>query len=290
MNSLSITVKGKLTKTGIVLRVLKRDYAIIYPQSVWNKIPMQLKEVLKDNLIYGNTHYLPLMLDAHETIHYDINFPIFESFIYRNELHDVIICEKSDNKAPLSYLKKYYNLEFIFKNHISAMPAYEKIPIGKKPKAILPFTFGKESLLTYALCLELGIEPILVYSQEPAHPYEENYKKDLLKKFEKKFKIKTYFIENQPGLFRYGKAFDLKTFTDLGWGTQTTLLALLTYPLAYLHGAQYILFGSEYIVAANALRILSCLQPLLQTLIPLFPFLQGFLFLLPFFISLFKSI
>ena len=32
----------------------------------------------------------------------------------------------------------------------------------------------------------------------------------------------------------------------MGWGTQTTLLALLTYPLAYLHGAQYILFGSEY--------------------------------------------
>ncbi|MFA6322856.1 MAG: hypothetical protein WCX71_05315 [Candidatus Buchananbacteria bacterium] len=242
-----LSINAQITSSGIKIMVDKKSYQIIYPKKIWAKTPPSTKQILTQNLSYGWTHFLPLILDRDKIV-YHHPLPLFESFLFKNQLYDLVYVEQLENKKPLSYLKKFYNQNVEFDDLNSATIKTEEIPKFKKTKdvAIIPFTFGKESLTTFALCLELGIEPVLVYCQEPGHPFEEKFKRKKLKELEKTFKIKTYFIKNEPGLFRYGLAFNYHLGTEIGWGAQTTLLALMSVPFAFAHQAKYILFGTEH--------------------------------------------
>lgn len=242
----TLFVRGTLVSNGIQITVEKKDFVIEYPSEIWAQMPAAAKEVLLDNLTFGNTHFLPLTL-GYSRIQYNTRFPVAESFLFRNQLLDMTKSEEWDNAPLLSYLKQFYNLEFDFALGSPVLPPAPQKPKTKQPVAIIPFSFGKESLATFALCRELGIKPVLVYSQEPSMAFEEVYKKEMLKKFSKEFGVDVYFAKNGPGLFRYDAAFKKKCGTEVGWGSQTTLLALQMLPFVYAYGAQYILFGSEYL-------------------------------------------
>ncbi len=243
-----LSVNGRLTKNGIAITVKNRDFLVEYPIEIWKKVPAEAKQMLLDNLTFGDTHFLPLTL-GYDRIKYNTQFPLVESFLFRNQMMDMTKSEEWDDAPLLSYLKQFYNLEFDFKPGTPAFPKeFPKSKIKKKqPIAVVPFSFGKESLTTVAMCLELGIKPILVYSQEPSMAYEETYKRKKLEEFGKKFKVDTYFVKNGPGLFRYDAAFSKKRGTEVGWGSQTTLIALQVLPFVYAYNADYIFFGSEYL-------------------------------------------
>jgi hypothetical protein len=243
-----LKVNGALIADGIKIKVRNRSFTIKFPKKIWDQTPKGLKIVLKDNLVFANTHLLPLILDT-TAIEYSTNYPLLESFFFRNQLYDLLFCESVDQVPRLSYLKQFYNLEYSFANNQSSLPSsndFFKPGSEKKPVAILPFTSGKESLVTLGLCLELGIKPVLVFVQEPIQTYEEEPKKKILKWLKNRYHLDTYFVVNEPGLFREDRAFNLKPGTELGWGTQTTILALLMLPFVYASKARYLLFGNEF--------------------------------------------
>ena len=243
----TLFVDAKTFNSGINIRLLNHNYKITYPKKIWANLPNNFKKTFLDNLAYASTNFLPLMLKKNK-ISYNTNPPILENLLYKNVLLDLLNCERGDQKPHLAYLKNFYNLEFIFASQESSLLKnidWQKIKTDEK-KVVVPFTFGKESLATVALCQEIGLEPILVYCQEPSQPYEEKYKLKALKKFSQEFNLTYYFLKNEPGAFRYGKAFNFKKPTEIGWGTQTTNLALMMLPFARYHQAKYILFGNEY--------------------------------------------
>lgn len=243
----SIRIKTAKLKNGFAIAVFGKKYKVEYPEAIWQSVPDSIRKVLLENITYASTHFLPLMLNSKKVVYDDIAQPILETFFFKNQLYDLLDCERSDNRPHLSLLKKFYNLDYEFESGESSWPDNNiSFRQSKKDIVILPFTFGKESLLTFALCREIGIKPILVYCQEPAHPYEEKYKLKKLKEFGREFGVITHFIKNEPGLFRYGKAFGIKKITEIGWGTQTTNLSLLMIPFVYYYQAKYILFGNEY--------------------------------------------
>lgn len=246
-NNKIIDVSTRLLANGLVIKILGKDYAIRYPPHLWQAINPELKQIISDNIAYASTNFLPLILNK-KAINYSFPLPVMETFFYKNQLFDLLDCEISDHRPHLSLLKKFYNLDFNFSSAHSAWLNPCVIPPFKQaaPTAIIPFTFGKESLLTFAVCRELGIRPILIYCQEPAHPHEQRYKLKKLKEFSQKFKVQVHYIKNEPGLFRYGLAFGQKKATEIGWGGQTTLLTLLALPFVYYYQAALILFGNEY--------------------------------------------
>lgn len=188
------------------------------------------------------------------SLRYDFPQPVLESFFFQNHLYDLLSCEAADGVPHLKYLRNFYNLSYEFKARApTALPPVKARP--GRAAAVLPFSFGKESLVTLGLCLELGIKPVLVYCQEPAHPFEEAYKRRKLRELKRKFGVEAYYLGFEPGLFRYGKAFGLRNSTELGWGSQTTLLSLLCLPFALAYGAPYILMGSEQL--NNEVRVQS---------------------------------
>ncbi|MBU4600464.1 hypothetical protein L6307_02035 [Candidatus Parcubacteria bacterium] len=250
MKKSHLKVRTREDKNGItiILDIISdQKFSIEYPKNIWQKTPSSIRQCLLENLSYANTHFLPLILKT-GGVSYETALPFLESFFFRNQLYDLHYCEKADGAESLSYLKHFYNLEFQFASIQSALPNNAEISEFdiKKKKAIIPFSFGKESLLVVGICMELGIEPILVYCQEPSQRYEEKFKRKRLKELSEDLGITTYFLKNDPGLFRHAAAFGEWNNTEIGWGTQTTILNLLMIPFAFAHEAAFIFFGNEF--------------------------------------------
>jgi hypothetical protein len=207
-----------------------------------------VREALRENLVFANTHFLPVILPS-DKVSYDSPLPCFESQLFRNQIGDLLSCEQADDAEHLSYMQRLYNSEFEFGKGPSTLPR-SKPALSSGETAVIPFTFGKESLLTFALALELGIKPVLFYCQEPSQPFEERYKLKMLEEIRKRFDVPVYFVKNGPGLLRYGKGLSgvraARKGSEVGWGAQTTILGMLAVPIVFETGARYILFGSEY--------------------------------------------
>jgi len=243
----TLKVESQITNTGVSLKINHKDYAISYPEEVWKHTNQNLKLFFQQHITLADTHFLPLMLN-YSLINYDIPVPFFEPFLFKNQLYDMLYCESVDNAKHLEYLRKFYNLQYQYKSDTSQLPYNIDAKNFKQHKeiAVIPFSFGKESVATLGICLELGIEPILIYVQEPSQPYEEKVKRQLLTDLAKEFNIKTHYLKHEPGLFRYGKAFNLIKQSELGWGTEATTFLLLMLPFIFYYGASLVLFGNEY--------------------------------------------
>lgn len=242
-----LTVSAEITDDGIAIIVDGKKYRIRYPKHIWDKTSSVIKKFLKDNLVFGNTIYLGPMLSKTK-IEYETRQPLFETELLTQNIYDMRDCEVTDGVPALTYLSLLYNTEYDFADGSSILPRPSPKPSKTRDEnmAIIPFSFGKESLLTYAICKELGIVPILVMSQEPTQTYEESYKKVQFQEFLNKYNEQGYYIVNEPGLFRHGKAFNTRVGTELGWGGQTMLLSLMSVPMIFFHNANYILYGSEH--------------------------------------------
>lgn len=242
----AIQVGARPTACGFAVQVDEREFPIEFPKPVWAGTPAALRQALVEHLTFASTHFLPLMLGK-SAIRYEVPLPAFESVLVQNQFYEMTMVEQLDGVEPATYLRALHNLHVEYPRAEGSLPGPADWPQpSDREKAIVPFTFGKESLATVALCLELGIEPTLVYCQEPAHPYEEEYKRARLEAFGERFGVRTHVVTYAPGLFRYGTAFSRTTPTELGWGTQTTQLALLSLPFAVSYGAGLILLGNEY--------------------------------------------
>ncbi|MBI2990320.1 MAG: hypothetical protein HYY51_04015 [Candidatus Magasanikbacteria bacterium] len=242
-----LCIGGRMLANGYDIEVEGRRFDVQFPSKIWTKTPLSVRKALTDNLIYVQSHFLPLIL-GYDSVQYKTAFPFLEPFFFRNQIYDLPDCEINDAMEAGSYIKHFFNLDLSFEDNHSRFPDKKDLlkSASRPDVAIVPFSFGKESLATAALCKELGIEPVLVYCQEPSQPYEQESKLKRLKKMSKEMGIDSYFIVNGPGLFRYDVAFGKKPGTEIGWGAQMTILSLLMLPFVYYYKARYILYGSEY--------------------------------------------
>jgi len=240
-NLKSLNIDAKVTKGGLTVIVNGKEFSITYPREIWQKYPAKAKEALKDNAAYSSTIFLPQMFDLTK-IYYQTARPLSETFLFKNGIYDMPCCAIADEKSSLGYVKKFFNTQYIFADN-KIKTARNNFHKKTMPAAIIPFSFGKESLLSAALCREIGIKPILVNFIEPANEFEYFHKKKLIKKFEAETGLKVYTIEYGPGILRYGKYWNLET--ELGWGLQTTEYSMLSVPLADYFKTDYIILGNE---------------------------------------------
>src|SRR3989344_8535727 len=239
---MKLHVKANLTSRGIDVFVNKDKFPIIYPKEIWDRYPLIHKQILLDNIAYSSTLFVPQILDQ-KIVTYETNRPLSESFLYKNGMTDMPICAAVDGVSSVGYIRRFFNTQYLFeKNNIRTLPQLNfKEP--RQTKAVIPFSFGKESLLTAALCIELGITPILVNFVEPSLTHDQLHKKALSQQFEKEFGIKVYTIHNGPGIFRYGHFWKINT--ELGWGLHTTDYAMMTLPFLHYFDASMIMLGNE---------------------------------------------
>ena len=175
----TLKVDMGLTPTGMIVKINEDHFPIVYEKNIWNKYPISKKKILMDNIAYSSTIFLPQMLEL-KSIFYNTSRPLSETFLYKNGIYDMPICAETDKKSSVDYILRFFNTRQNFKNSEIRVPDLIEFKSKSKHKktAIIPFSFGKESMLSFALCQELGIQPILVNFIEPVNEYNGSIKLD----------------------------------------------------------------------------------------------------------------
>lgn len=231
----------KIVRSGVELKIKNKKYQINYQRRIWEKFPKSLHRVFADSLAYIATWHLPLMDNVSLTYHFCP--PLIEPVFFKMLLYTIPmnIFEYQDRDIKTSDLiKKFYNFNFQTKfNALNFSYSGKKIKKILRNKAVVLFSFGKESLLTYGLLKELGVKTILVFIKEPQSTFENTHKKKLADKFYDKFNEDVEFFPLSIGKLRQQE--------DLAWGWDIILsqYAFILVPYYFSQQARYLFFGNE---------------------------------------------
>ena len=241
-----IQVAGRQTSRGIKIQVAGKTYVISYPNGVWQNYPGELREVLLDNLVFAATIHLPLVLGEAEVL-YNTNRPLFQPHFFQNLIMDFPSCADVDHVSTSNLVRQFMNLSVRFGDDRIRLPGYREA--SSPNSSVISLSFGKDSLLSYAVCREVGLNPHVAYVVEPSMKYEEKHKTALARRFHREFGVRLDKVVHSAGLLRDGIHLGVGK-TELGWGLQSTEYALILLPVAHSYAARYIVFGNEQSCAA----------------------------------------
>ena len=230
----------ELTEDGWRILVKGRAYSMGYPGEVWRRCPEGLRRRLLRNLAPLKTLHLERFLQESE-FDYDTAAPDFLFPLYNSLLKMVPFCAERDGLPAADMVRNFLNIDMRFATDgIAAEPVACRLEAG----AVLSMSFGKDSLLTYAMARELGLETTLVISSEPSAPLERAHKLRIADAFSRETGTPVWRIENDTA--------DLHEAGHWGsgaseWGIfhQMSELLLLLIPFAVDEGRRYIVFGNE---------------------------------------------
>ncbi len=235
-----LRVDAEYDGRGLEIRLNGDPYRVGYPSGVWGGLDEDAKKLITDHIAFLSTNYLPMVLGKRGII-YGTRQPMLDSFSFKSTVYDLPSTALLDGHSAVEYIRRYYNTDFIYEGG-------ETVVWGKgyKPRnrAIISFTSGKESLLTLAVCMELGIEPILVNVVEPSNIWEEKHRRGLLKRMAAEFGVEYHMIRHEPGVFHDGRRMGYKP-SSLGWGSQLLYYLVLFLPFMIHSRARYVFFGNE---------------------------------------------
>jgi hypothetical protein len=237
----SLSIEARQTESGFEILCRGSKYVVKYPNGVWKNYPQEARDILFDNLAYAETIHLPLTLRKSE-IRYNTSAPLFQTQFFQNLIMDLPSCADVDGTSTSALIKEFMNLKIKFNDYQIKYPTYSQP--SRDDSAVVSLSFGKDSLLTWAVCKELGLSPQTSYIVEPLLLYEEKHKDVLSKEFEKEFNVKLNKIIHTAGNLRDGIRLGVGK-TEIGWGLQSTEYAMMLLPIAHKYDAKYILFGNE---------------------------------------------
>lgn len=215
---------------------------IRFPEKIWQAFPG--KQALINELAYVCTLATPLML-KHDQVWYDTPVPQFIEF-YHTCFESTIpnMVEPVPGENAYDVLEQFQSVTRHFPDPENPLRISAAIPQNTK-RVVLPFTFGKDSLLSMVLLQEMGYEVIPVFIDERILPKGLKIRKGLENRFRKEFNISTCLVENELQLFSEYEML----------GTQETRLYQVQIYFVYLfamlpfciyYQAPFIVFSNEY--------------------------------------------
>ena len=240
-------IHSVVTDTGVDIRFRGESHPIVYPPHVWEATPKETRIALKDNLAVATTMHLPLVLDAPGIV-YDSGCPLLEPYFVQNFLKDIPSCTEVDGTSTDETVRKFFNTDYQFLDPDIMYPS--RRPVDSPHGALVGTSFGKDSLLTYAVADEIGLDPEMVYIVEQSMTYEQKHKTELARRFKNEFGKELNILRHETGKFRDYPHLGVP-FTEMGWGLQTTEYALEMIPFAYALKSKYLLFGNEQTAAST---------------------------------------
>jgi hypothetical protein len=230
-NSVGLDIKSKIVKERLEFR---------YPTEIWRQYPAENKQRLIDNISYLFTAHLPLLTGKPLRLEYHTRYPQIFSWVTEAFLRFVpsypYLHEGQKGNNKMEGLRTMLDRRVYF---APSKPLQGKIRSTKEKNIVIPFTFGKDSFLTYHLAKDIGLSPTLVYFNEPTEEYTRQHKLNLIKDFSKESGEHVYFTDNSFGRLR---AFGSGWF---GWEMALSSWALFALPFAYAKAARYIVFANE---------------------------------------------
>lgn len=248
------TISAHVNSHGPLVKINDTKIQVRYPPSVWNRLPKIHKKIISQNIAFSATYHLPYLYPAIQKLCYNMPVPLSEAFMFKAF---ALALPATASMQPLkedrltsNLLRKFFEIDYVFSHHKTEIPPYNRMSMSDH--AIMPFTFGKDSLLTYGLAKELGIKVYPIYISEPHLALEEIPKKTLSEAFRKEFHTQIGFLNNTLGAYRDPTGW-------YGWELQLTQYSLMLLPYVYAKKAGYILFSNEqscdeYVVDEDGFR------------------------------------
>lgn len=236
-----IHITRKILRNGIEIEIGRKDYYLTYPIHIWQQFPEVYRQTFADSLTYFLTMHLSL-LNSHKLV-YHFPPPPTEPFFFKGMVYSLPETVLTDDKKQVTMsalLKMFYNSHF--RTEFMGRPRYARFKNVNRNswrRSIIPFSFGKDSLLTFALSRELGIKPYPVFFREPRQPYENRHKTRLAERFFDEHDIDINFFPVASGW--------LRQIEDKFWGwdlllTQYTLLLI---PFIFGIRSRYLFWAHE---------------------------------------------
>ena len=214
---------------------------IDYPESIWESYPDELKQILKDNVVFLLTMDLPVITNK-KKISYTTNYPIFSPILQRCFLGDVPDTATNAEKSVHESIKRFLNIDYSFANYDINLPKYST---QMEEKALIPMSFGKDSLLSYALSKEIGLNPELVTVRETGLKKENIERDKLIRKFTKEFDNDVWQLRNEFAGIHPNLQQEEDESKWWVFGLSLVEYALELLPFAHKLKTKYIVFGNE---------------------------------------------
>lgn len=237
-----IIISGEQTNHGILVRLNNNAYEIRYSEEIWSKVSSDLRETLVDNLTVATTMHLAMVMPETTEIRYKTHRPVLEPYFNQNFINDIPSCADVDGLDISDETRRFLQVGYSYDSHdIRPLP---KDPVADPRKAIVGMSFGKDSLLTYAVAEEVGLNPEMVYVVEESLRYEEKHKRNLAGQFFLEFGKELHILTHDTGKLRNYDHLGLPK-SEYGWGLQNTEYAMDFLPFAHALGGRLVLFGNE---------------------------------------------
>ena len=233
-----------ITESGIALSTKKGEFSIKYPVNVWKSFSG--KEFLYENIAYLNTICIPLVSGARE-LRYNTPKPLFKSEFDTSIARDIPSIVEEGRQNTQNLLSKFKKTNYIFQTGSQKNPKFAK-KTGER--AVIPFSCGKDSLLTLAVCAEIGLNPVPVYINDTVSPRENKLKIKLIKKIAKKSRLSFGIVENSIENLNDFEFWD-KGETDKGYSHLVIGFGFIALPFLSKYKAKYLVYGNEHDLNAS---------------------------------------
>lgn len=236
----TIHIKRTILRSGIEIEIGRKNYFLSYPASIWQQFPEVYRQTFADSITYFLTAHLTF-LNNHRLI-YHFPPPPTEPFFFKGMVYSLPETMITDDHAITmsELLQMFYNTQF--RIDFLGRPRYARfknVVRNSKKQAVIPFTFGKDSLTTFALAQELGINPCLIFFREPHSPYENKHKARLAQRFMDEFDVDVNFFPVTAGWLRQTKD------RYWGWDLLLTQYTLLLIPYLFGTRSKYLFWSHE---------------------------------------------
>jgi hypothetical protein len=235
-------ISYSINSKGFEIVVNDQDsYSLNYPEKIWKHF--KAKKILVENFTYASV--APLAAATERMVKFSFAKPASGKIAEYGLLGDL------GRVAYVNKLKPKKLRSAVIDRQESFLPKQNEsvfIPsqANSESKAILALSFGKDSLLSYGLAKELGLDCRLIYviEKEDKDCLEHKFKKKIISEFcrDERREIE-YFEDNLDALYA-NKALPIKI---KGWDNSNGMLvfSLEILPFAYHYKSKYLILGNE---------------------------------------------
>jgi len=232
-------VSTNITKNNYEIIIDGKPFRVTYPREISLEPPFN-KPILQ-NIAFSQTWPFSFI----GRVSYDFGQVFFKKLILKTCYNDTPVIAEENKLDTREFQERYKNsiTNIYFKNESAKSTIFEE-GFSDSDSAILLLSFGKDSLLSFGLANELGLNVSVFFNSDTiGHEHEFNKKKELAKRFEKEFKVKVYNIDDCTDLIKDPD--NTKYIQDLQGSALVLYYSLLALPLSYKEKAKYIIVGNE---------------------------------------------
>ena len=236
-----ITISSRVVANGFQTIIGKKKITTRYPRNVWESVPAAQKSAIAETVSYFATRHMGL--STKKKLFYQFAPPVARLMYDYGLFYSMVEAPFEFPEKHLStadILKSVYNAEFTLAFRRIPKPHREIAPLSLNSRtSLMPISFGKDSLTTFALARELGLHPHPIFFMEPACPYQNKKKLVLRDEFQKEFGTDIAVFSDTLG--------NLRSEGGMMWGwdmllTQYTTLLL---PFVYSVKQSYFFWSNE---------------------------------------------